>query len=267
MYDVAYMGYSWEVMSNLVSSKIFDLKKVIGVCGRMNPKQYEIIQKNHLLYLEISDARELEQIDGFLDNEYVIIHKFEFIIPQVIVDKHSIFNFHGGSLKNNRGAHPMVRSILNMDTETCLSLYKLTKGIDCGLLLGSYIVKITEQDTTSSLNKKMMKGIPCLLEDLQKYLEGKIEGELIASGKYYPKVTEADYTIDICRDSVKQICAKIRSQEGYRGALVVKDNRRYRIVKYHISSNVQPICSRRCENNKFVVNEKYDRLECILQQE
>lgn len=267
MYNITYMGYSDDVMDCLLASKCFKLCKVVGVKGRMSQRQYELMKEYHLPYMELKCANDINQIQAFIENEYIIMHKFEFIIPPQFIENHEVFNFHGGNLRSNRGAHPIVRSILNFDKETCLSLYKLTGGIDEGLLLGEYFVNITEHDTGVTLNRKMMEGIPQLLARLNEYLEGRISGEIITNGKYYSKVTEEDYTVNIYEDSMKVICAKIRSQAGYRGGLFIKDNQRYRIKNYEQKKNSTPSYSRWCEDRKLVINDNMDRLECYYEQE
>ena len=97
----------------------------------------------------------MDALFEFLDGITIIImYKFEFIIPQKCINTQRIFNFHGGNLRFNRGAHSMVRSILNMDNETFLSLYELSDKIDLGCLIGEYKIQLSMKETVSDIDKK-----------------------------------------------------------------------------------------------------------------
>ena len=82
----------------------------------------------------------------------------------------------------------MVRSILNMDNETFLSLYELSDKIDLGCLIEEYKIPLSMKETVSDIDKKLQQGIPSLLTSLNLYLEGKIHGQIISDGIYYPKI-------------------------------------------------------------------------------
>lgn len=265
MRDVVYMGYSDVMMEYLLASGDFNLRKVVGVRERMNERQYHIIQENHLEYKELNNSKEIRGIDTFIgDIEIVIIYKFEYIIPTYLIKNFKFFNFHGGNLRSNRGAHAVVRSILNMDKDTCLSLYQLTGGIDEGILINEYFVQITDYDTVITLNEKLVQGIPQQLNWLKKYLEGHIKGELITQGKYYPKIKEDDYSINFEEDSIPVICAKIRSQASYAGAILKYENRKYRITSYECCECESKESYRGIKDGKLLIKENGKILECVM---
>ncbi len=232
MNKVVYMGYSDSMIRCLLDSDLFDLIMVIGKEGRMNKNQYQMIEENHIPYYELINKEELEKIK-FPNEEFtVILRKFEYIIPQSMIKKFRFINFHGGSLKYNRGAHAPVWSILNRDKASCLSMYELTGGVDEGILIDEYPVEITEEDDINTLNVKLESGIPKLLVSLDSYLSGNIKGISVKNGIYHPKIQEKDFTIDIENDSVKVISAKIRSQRNYYGALILENGLRYRVEDF-----------------------------------
>lgn len=265
MWDVVYMGYSDIMMEYLLASDDFNLCKVVGVRGRISERQYHLILENNLEYKELNDPKEIRGIETFIgDIQTVIIYKFEYIIPLHLINDFKIFNFHGGNLRSNRGAHATVRSILNMDKETCLSLYQLTGGIDEGILINEHFVQITDSDTVITLNEKLVQGIPQQLKYLKKYLDGQIEGELITQGKYYPKIKEEDYSINIEEDSMQLICAKIRSQASYAGAIFNNGNAKYRIKSYKYRECETGGNFRGIKDGKLLIKEDGKILECIM---
>lgn len=231
--NIAYIGYSDILLDILMSSNDYEVKKIIYVESRVSERYRTILRDNKIENLKIAVKEDIPKIKKFLgDIDIVLMYKFEFILPQELIDAHRIFNFHGGSLRTNRGPHAVVRSIINRDKETALSLYELIGGIDVGLLIGEYIVSIGPQETVKSLSVKLQEGIPILLYLLKDYLQGNIEAVLIDNGKYYSKITKADYTIDLYNDSFEKMDAVLRSQKDYSGAICYLDNKEIRIRKW-----------------------------------
>lgn len=228
MYKVAYWGYSDRMLMELINSSMFELDYVLSVKSRINSTYLDLLERNEIRHSFIENKSDLLGYKHLLSElDCIIMYKFEFIIPDTFIQSGKIVNFHGGSLTQNRGAHAVVRSILNRDKTTCLSLYELTGGIDEGILIEEYPVEIFETDTLDSLNRKLADGIPELLKNLGEYLSGNRKGRLIEGGVYLPKVTEEDYTIHLDTDSPEIISAKIRSQSSYKGAVLYYMGKKY----------------------------------------
>jgi methionyl-tRNA formyltransferase len=265
MYDVVYMGYSDKMIEYLIDSHDFNLNKVVGVKGRMSEHQYDLINMNCLDYKELKSSDELKELATYISgDEIVIMYRFEYIIPQYLIDNIRIFNIHDGNLRTNRGAHPIVWSILNGEQNTYLSLYQLTGGIDVGILIDEYNTIISEDETSVTLNKKLPQGIPRLLVSLKEYLDGKISGELITDGKYNLKITPDNYTIDLQNDSAQCICAKIRSQDAYQGAILEADGVQYRIKSYEYKNCKNMKRERYIKEDKLFIYEDGKELKCFL---
>ena len=266
MKKVVYIGYSDIMMKYLLESELFDLIMVIGKEGRMNKNQYQMIEKNHIPYYEIIDRKELEKIKYPKEEFTVIIYKFEYIIPKSMIEKFRFINFHGGSLKDNRGAHAPVWSILNQHKTSCMSMYELTGGIDEGLLIAEYPVDITTDDDINTLNAKLASGIPRLLVSLDNYLSGNIKGILVKDGVYNPKIQEKDFTIDIENDSVREISAKIRSQISYYGALIIDKGIRYRVDNF-FSLPSMGHAQRFFDGERLIVDDGQEFISCNVRHE
>lgn len=264
MFRVIYMGYSAPMIQYLIDSDLFNLERIISVKNRTTPEQNKLIQKHHLPFLELNSPENLNSHKLFSNCDLIIIYKFEYIIPQQLIDHNQIINFHGGNLRSNRGAHATVRSILNMDNKTCLSMYQLTGGIDQGLLIGEYNVPISDTDDTISLNRKLAQGIPSLLSELNEYLSGRKTGELVINGTYYPKICEQDYTINLNTDNIKVICAKIRSQKAYQGAIIMIGEKKFRIKQYEILPIETKLFAKTIQNNQLIIHEGQQQLICEL---
>lgn len=266
---VTYLGYSVEMLKYLQESRYFSVVNAVGVRGRVSDEQKQYILEQGIEYRELAQKKDLYSIEDMLQkSDIIIVYKFEYIIPEEFINKYSFFNFHGGNLKTNRGAHAVVWSILNQEKQTCLTLYKLIGGIDVGIVIGEYYVDIERDDTPISLNEKLWLGIPGLLCSLIKYLNGTSKGKLITEGEYRRKIKEEDYTINIYADNFEKIIAKINSQVAYSGAVLWFEGTKYR-VRYTHQQDIPEDCERIVEKkeNECIVEEHGKRITMIIEEE
>lgn len=254
MFRIAYLGYSEKMLELLFEHKDFDVALVIATKGRISKEYYKLIEKYHANYIEVSSKKELLERLNMLDGvDAAIMYKFEFIIPAVDLNKHRYINFHGGNLRNNRGAHAVVWSILLQESETCLSCYQLSGGIDEGYLIDEYPVAIEKSDNPCILNEKLAGGIPTMLDNVVLFLLGKRNAVLIEGGTYRRKIVEEDYTIKLRDDSIDSMRTKILSQQAYDGAVVILDGRKHRIKRFEISDKRAYCENRLIEQNNDTI--------------
>lgn len=235
MRKVVYVGYSDRMLRYLINSELLELTKVVFAPQRVNEEYNQLLNNTGLDTYEVLSKSDISGLAEFInDDEVAIMYKFEYILPQKLVSSHRFVNFHGGFLKTNRGAHAPVRTILNMDKTTALSMYELTGGIDVGKLIAEHSVELDMSETPKILNDKLQDGIPTLLEKLNQYLTGEIQATLVESGKYYPKVQPEDFTINPVSDGFDKAYAIVRSQEGYGGALIKVNDEVLPVKKWSI---------------------------------
>lgn len=251
MWKVTYLGYTEKMIEALVSSQDFLLLHVVGTKGRISENYYRLVNQENLDYIEIENKTDLlEHHELFGDVDIIFMYKFEFIIPQHVVDRHRIINFHGGDIRTNRGAHAVVWSVLLRDVCTYLSCYELTGGIDEGILIDSYGVDIEKNDNPVTVNEKLVRGLPYLLNAVVEYLSGEKEGVLVKGGMYRRKIEKHDFIIDLYNDSLDVIRGKILSQQPYFGAIVVIDGTEHRVKEFKYLS--QPVS---CEKRDIEITE------------
>ena len=269
MDKIAYIGCSQRMLENLIKSNELCLTKVVYIEKRRDEAFKDILIEHNIEYIVVNEKKDIDLLDQFLDDvEYALMYKFDFILPQKLIDKKRIFNFHGGSLRTNRGAHAVVWSILNMEETAVLSLYELTGAIDAGYLIAEYCVEVDFKETVSKLNQKLQEGIPELLICLREYLLGKRKAILIENGVYRPKVSREDYTIDVNTMSLKQMDAILRSQADYFGAIVKMLNEEYRVLNWtwnKVSECGGGGVKRRCyqRNDSIYIEENGERLVLV----
>lgn len=235
-YNVVYVGNEVSMINAILENKSLKLCGVVYVTGRVCDHYTETLIQYGISSIDINDKPDYSAISDFCERykiDAILMYKFEFILPESFVKRFRIVNFHGGSLYDNRGGNATVWTILNREEKTCLSMYELTGGIDEGKLISEYSVGADiDNETPVSLNKKLQTGIPSLLMLFCEYMDGKINAQLVLGGKYIRKVRPADYTIDAINDGFDVIKAKVRSQVGYNGAIIIYGNKQYKIFKY-----------------------------------
>lgn len=269
MWNIAYFGYSLEMLKYLIDSPQYNIQLVVTNKERVSKEFFDIAKNNWIHVTNIMCKEDLiRHSEDFSALDAILMYKFEFIIPNCLISGHKIINFHGGDLLTNRGAHAVVWSVLYRERITCLSCYELTGGIDEGYLIDKYNIEILRDDDVNIVNSKLAEGIPYLLARVDAYLHGNVKAKLLIGGIYRPKIREVDYTIDLEADSIDIIRGKILSQMSYNGAIVNYNGKEYRPKKYRNiligeESFSRTICWRK---NSVDVTYKSDGIEIIFEE-
>jgi methionyl-tRNA formyltransferase len=182
------------------------------------------------------------------------MYKTGIIIDEKFLSKYDFYNFHPGNLWTNRGRHPLVHTILDNLNPAVMSLYKLSGGIDEGLLIAEYELSFGSSETPVSLEHKLEKSIPALLDKLVEFFRGGNSGIPVYGGTYRKAITETDYMINFANDSDGIIKRKIQSQRCYKGAILHCEGKVYRCVGLRISDTILNKANNEIEMKR---NEKY----------
>jgi methionyl-tRNA formyltransferase len=245
MRDIIYIGNSDIMAKYIMTSDLFRLKGIICQKEKITCEMTSFVEKNNVSICYVIDGETLEKSILQFDSSNAVMYDFGIIIPKKIIDRVDIFNFHPGSLKNNRGSSPINWTILLGEKETEMSLYRISEKIDLGLLISVCKCMVGQNDTPSLLRGKLEKNIPHMLKELNEFLDGKIRGETISRGEYRRRIVEADYTIDLTKDTCSVIKAKIRSQDDYRGAVFWENDKKHYIKNI---SSMEKILNKKMED-------------------
>lgn len=228
--DITYVGISEELIHILLNHRLYNLRTVITVKGKLGREIFKILQRNKIQMIEISKMDEMEVVRKSICTDVVIMYKFGFIIPEDIINAHIFFNIHWGDLRTNRGAHSLRWTILLREPTTKMTLYQID-GVDEGIIVGEETVYVDEKEDVVSLERKMNAQIHKLLEKTYEYLhaEDKCRYEAVYGGQYRKKIQEIDYLIDITRDGYLEILHKINAVKDFGGAVIFIDEKKYRV--------------------------------------
>ena len=177
-----------------------------------------------------------------LNADLSIVCAFGQIIPKNFLNltKKGFVNIHASILPSWRGAAPIQRSIMNLDSETGISIMKMNEELDSGPVSNIYKVKIDKnqnaQDISEKLSalaaEKILDNVDDILEDKAKFID-----QDHSKATYAKKIYKEESQIDWKEDASK-IIGKINGLFPYPGAAFSFNGERYKILKAEISNGV-----------------------------
>ncbi|MCP1387128.1 methionyl-tRNA formyltransferase [Corynebacterium sp. TA-R-1] len=122
------------------------------------------------------------------------------LIPADMLDipTHGWVNLHFSLLPEWRGAAPVQRAILNGDTETGATVFRIDEGLDTGDILHVLVEPVVSDDTSDELLARLaFAGAVTLVEAMDGLEAGTIEPQpQREEGTYAPKITVDEARID-----------------------------------------------------------------------
>lgn len=237
--DIVFIGSSSTGLAKLSESTHFHVTEVLCLQSRLTETLQNVANERNLRLTPFNWIKDFTQkILTHPTSTIFFIYQLDMLVPGSLTKRNRFFNVHRGNLQTNRGPNPDVWPLLMGHETTALSLHQINHKIDAGKLIQAFEVPITDQDDTVSLKAKMEAGIPVLVEALHFHLTGDLDGEEIQDGKYYPWITENDFTIDPAVDSIETASRKIRSQRTYNGAIVYLNGTKHYVLEMHLDPNI-----------------------------
>ncbi len=187
-------------------------------------KQYALMKGLPVLQPEKMKTPEfVEQLKN-LDADLQVVVAFR-MMPEVVwnMPPMGTINVHGSLLPQYRGAAPINWAIINGETETGVTTFKLKHEIDTGDILLQQAVPILRSDNAGSLHDKLMHaGAELLVKTVKRLTEGSIQEQpqrIINKEEiiYAPKIFKEDMQID-WNKPVTVIDDLIRGMSPYPGA-------------------------------------------------
>lgn len=134
--------------------------------------------------------------------------------------RHGMLGVHPSLLPNYRGASPMVWAVLNGESETGVTIFRLNERLDAGDILLQRTAAIEPRETAEHLSERLAQlGAGLLVDAIQQLERGtavfKPQDERQASDA--PKLTKAQGRIDWQHDAAA-IDRRIRAMKPWPGA-------------------------------------------------
>ncbi|WP_421847064.1 bifunctional UDP-4-amino-4-deoxy-L-arabinose formyltransferase/UDP-glucuronic acid oxidase ArnA [Marinomonas sp.] len=165
---------------------------VAQLCAEKNLPVFAPHEVNHPLWIERIKA---------MDPDYIFSFYYRDMLSQDLLDcaKLGAFNLHGSLLPKYRGRAPVNWALVNGESQTGVTLHKMTTRPDQGDILAQQTVNIEENDTALTLHGKMDTASGVLMANvLPALLNGSVTytKQNDADATYFGRRTAADGELD-----------------------------------------------------------------------
>jgi methionyl-tRNA formyltransferase len=175
-----------------------------------------------------------------LDADLAIVVAYGQIIPKEFLKltKKGFINIHGSILPKWRGAAPIQRSIINLDSETGISIMKINEELDSGPISNIYKINLDyKKNAQEILEKLSYLAAEKILDNIDEVLEGsaKFINQDHSKATYAKKIDKKEGKID-WNNNALNIIGKINGLFPVPGAFFIFDGERYKVLKAEIGN-------------------------------
>ena len=184
--------------------------------------------------ISLNQKEEIEYIKN-LKPDIVVVVAYGKILPSNLLNLKNILfiNIHASLLPKWRGAAPIQRAIMNMDSETGISIMKIEPKLDSGPVMLQSKIKMRPNLNFEELSKEMSKiGAKLILDALELIEENKASfiSQNESKATYAKKIEKTESKIDWDEDA-QNIVAKINALNPNPGCWFEFYGSRIKIIK------------------------------------
>ena len=197
-----------------------------------------------------------------LNADLAIVVAYGKIIPKNFLNltKKGFINIHGSILPKWRGAAPIQRAIMNLDSETGISIMKIVEKLDSGPVSNMYKLKI-DKDNAQEISEKLSSlAAEKILDNVDDILEGNVKfvEQDHARATYAKKIEKGEGKIN-WKEEASNIIGKINGLYPSPGAFFNYNGERYKILRAEIGNGTGKVgevltdkLEIACGNNKSI---------------
>ena len=177
-----------------------------------------------------------------LNADLAIVVAYGQLIPKNFLNltKKGFINIHGSILPKWRGAAPIQRSIMNLESETGISIMKIVEELDSGPVCNIYKIKLDQNQNAEEISEKLsnlasekiLDNIDEIFEDRAKFVD-----QNHSRATYAKKIKKLEGEI-VWSDLPSKIIGKINGLFPTPGAFFKFDGERYKILKAEIGNGI-----------------------------
>ena len=177
-----------------------------------------------------------------LNADLAIVVAFGQIIPKeyLSLTKKGFINIHASILPKWRGAAPIQRSIMNLDTETGISIMKINEELDSGPISNIYKIKLDQNLNAQEITEKLsLLAANKILDNVDDIFYGNLNfiDQDHSKATYAKKILKSEGKINWNDDAIK-IIGKINGLYPSPGAFFNFNGERYKILKAEIGNGL-----------------------------
>ena len=204
----------------------------------------EIALENDLEVLQPTSLKdvEIQKSINNLEPDIILVVAYGLLIPKTVLDipKLGCINIHASLLPRWRGASPIESCIAAGDSESGITMMKMSEGLDEGPILRKFACHLDEKETLETLEKKFIRmSSENLLQFLKDYGNKKIT-EVIqpATGSTYAnKIDNTFKRINWAGQTAGEIENKIRALNPKYGAFTYLGEERIKLFSASAKKN------------------------------
>ena len=175
-----------------------------------------------------------------MDADLAIIVAYGQIIPKEFLSltKKGFINIHASILPKWRGAAPIQRAIMNLDTETGISIMRINEELDSGPISNIYKMKLDQSHNAEEVSEKLaLLAADKILDVVDEILDGKSKfvDQDNSKATYAKKISKNEGQIDWENNPLK-IIGQINGLYPSPGAFFNFDGQRYKILRAEIGN-------------------------------
>ncbi len=185
-----------------------------------------------------------EELEFFksINADLVIVVAYGQMIPKEFLSfsKKGFINVHASLLPKWRGAAPIQRAIMNLDTETGVSIMKINEELDSGPISNTYKIKLDQNLNAQDVSERLsFLAAEKILDNVDDILEGKSKftDQDHSKATYAKKIIKSEGQINWNDDALK-IIGKINGLFPSPGAFFSFNGERYKILKADIGNGI-----------------------------
>jgi methionyl-tRNA formyltransferase len=206
-------------------------------------KQYAVEKNIPVLQPEkLKDPEFIELLKSFQPDIQVVV-AFR-MLPEIVwaMPEMGTINLHGSLLPQYRGAAPINRVIMNGETKTGVTTFKLQQEIDTGNILLLEEITIGPNETAGELHDRMKEiGAVLVVRTIRGLLDGTLQEKPQniqdpSALKSAPKIFTADCEIN-WQNEVSKIHNQIRGLSPFPGAFTLFKGKTLKIFKARPEKN------------------------------
>ncbi len=183
---------------------------------------------------KINNAQAIKFLKDLKPDLFIVI-SYGQILSQEVLEIPKIFaiNAHASLLPKYRGAAPINWSLINGDTQTGITVIKMTPDMDAGPVMLQKKVDVAEQETALTLTDKLSQAAADSLVEVLPLIENnnyRLQAQDEDKVSFAPKLKKEDGLIDWSRDA-RGICNLIRGCLVWPGAFTYYKDKLLKIYR------------------------------------
>ena len=177
-----------------------------------------------------------------MEADLAIVVAYGQMIPKEFLNltKKGFINIHASILPKWRGAAPIQRAIMNLDTETGISIMKINEELDSGPISNIFRLKLDQRYNAKEVSEKLsLLAADKILDVLDDIFDGKSKfvDQDNSKATYAKKIAKSEGQINWDNEASK-IIGKINGLYPSPGAFFNFNGQRYKILKAEIGNGI-----------------------------